>query len=172
MVHLWRGSGYTVVQLKIWNAVHDSTCARMHGILLVSCHLWSSKLNMGISASLFTSYSFLCIVPLLEACSPPTLSPPTNGGENVSDYEISTFAWYYEFLLLVCGNCGTTSRSGSKIVAGSDATLGEIPWQVGLDSTAPNHSDLFYLIFGPSFFCGGSLINANWVLSAAHCTVG
>ena len=61
---------------------------------------------------------------------------------------------------------------GSKIVEGTDAALGEIPWQVGLDSTAPDSADPLYLIFGPSFFRGGSLINANWVLSAAHCTVG
>ena len=62
----------------------------MHIILLVPFLLSNSKLNMSISTSLLQSFSFLCIVPLLKACSPPTpspptLSPPTNGGENVSD---------------------------------------------------------------------------------------
>ena len=62
----------------------------MHVILLVPFLLSNSKLNMRISTSLLQSFSFLCIVPLLKACSPPTpspptLSPPTNGGENVSD---------------------------------------------------------------------------------------
>uniref|UniRef100_A0A672JV36 chymotrypsin n=1 Tax=Sinocyclocheilus grahami TaxID=75366 RepID=A0A672JV36_SINGR len=48
---------------------------------------------------------------------------------------------------------------GSRIVNGQNAISGSWPWQVSLQVTLPN-----------SFhFCGGSLINENWVLTAAHC---
>ncbi|XP_019548753.3 chymotrypsin-2-like [Aedes albopictus] len=46
------------------------------------------------------------------------------------------------------------------IVGGSNAGEGQFPYQVSLRSAANAH------------FCGGSIINNNWVLSAAHCTVG
>ncbi|XP_047657096.1 CUB and peptidase domain-containing protein 2-like [Tachysurus fulvidraco] len=52
----------------------------------------------------------------------------------------------------VCGQ----APLNNKIVGGADASPGSWPWQVSFQS-------------GGSHFCGGSLINANWVLSAAHC---
>uniref|UniRef100_A0A3Q2NTC4 Prostasin-like n=1 Tax=Fundulus heteroclitus TaxID=8078 RepID=A0A3Q2NTC4_FUNHE len=53
--------------------------------------------------------------------------------------------------------CGIAPQN-PKIVGGQDALLGSWPWQVSLKK------------FG-SHFCGGSLINKNWVLSAAHCLI-
>nr|XP_033501784.1 trypsin II-P29-like [Epinephelus lanceolatus] len=51
--------------------------------------------------------------------------------------------------------CGTAPLN-NKIVGGEDATPGAWPWQVSLHSFSGH-------------FCGGSLINNEWVLSAAHC---
>ncbi|XP_062327666.1 transmembrane protease serine 9-like isoform X2 [Osmerus eperlanus] len=56
------------------------------------------------------------------------------------------------FCLSVCGQAPLSS----KIVGGQDAPVGGWPWQVSLQRSA------FH-------FCGGSLINSQWVLTAAHC---
>ncbi|XP_002044187.2 brachyurin [Drosophila sechellia] len=48
----------------------------------------------------------------------------------------------------------------NRIVSGSDAKLGQFPWQVILKKDA--WDDLL---------CGGSIISDTWVLTAAHCTI-
>uniref|UniRef100_A0A8C2F7M7 Uncharacterized protein n=1 Tax=Cyprinus carpio TaxID=7962 RepID=A0A8C2F7M7_CYPCA len=59
--------------------------------------------------------------------------------------------------LNVCGQAPLNNR----IVGGVDAFEGSWPWQVSLHSSN----------FG-GHFCGGSLINSEWVLTAAHCLPG
>ncbi len=54
-------------------------------------------------------------------------------------------------------NCGKRSISQARVVGGVDAVKGAWPWQIGMFSKSGR------------FFCGGSLINPFWVVTAAHC---
>ncbi|XP_048012640.1 chymotrypsin-like protease CTRL-1 [Megalobrama amblycephala] len=56
----------------------------------------------------------------------------------------------------VCGQ----APLNTKIIGGEDAAAGSWPWQVSIQSNKYPFS---------GHFCGGSLINKDWVLSAAHC---
>ena len=55
------------------------------------------------------------------------------------------------------------STHGERIVGGEEAADGEFPWQVSLRQIAG---------LGATHFCGGSVIDKDWVLTAAHCCAG
>jgi len=48
-------------------------------------------------------------------------------------------------------------RTVEEIVGGTDTTIATNPWQVSLQSSGGSH------------FCGGSIINSSWILTAQHC---
>lgn len=52
-----------------------------------------------------------------------------------------------------------THSTEHSIVGGAAASIADFPWQVSLQS------------FG-SHFCGGSILNDEWILTAAHCVEG
>nr|XP_033798330.1 transmembrane protease serine 2 [Geotrypetes seraphini] len=61
---------------------------------------------------------------------------------------------------LRCIDCGTSSQKASnRIVGGSQASLGQWPWQVSLQ-------------YNWKHLCGGSIITPYWILTAAHCVEG
>ncbi|MFN8446364.1 MAG: trypsin-like serine protease [Caldilineaceae bacterium] len=51
-----------------------------------------------------------------------------------------------------------------QIIGGKEAQPGAWPWQVALNTAETANGPLF-------FYCGGTLITPNWVLTAAHCVV-
>ncbi|XP_073335070.1 coagulation factor IX-like [Pagrus major] len=55
-------------------------------------------------------------------------------------------------------------NNDQRIVGGDEASPGQIPWQVALMS----HS---VVLQRAEPFCGGSLLNEYWVITAAHCVV-
>ncbi|XP_037063436.1 transmembrane protease serine 13 isoform X3 [Peromyscus leucopus] len=59
------------------------------------------------------------------------------------------------YVSLQCSHCGLRAMTG-KIVGGAQTSETKWPWQVSLH-------------FGSTHICGGTLIDAQWVLTAAHC---
>ncbi|XP_062995105.1 transmembrane protease serine 13 [Elgaria multicarinata webbii] len=59
-----------------------------------------------------------------------------------------------KYVSLRCTSCG--QRISGRIVGGTEASASKWPWQVSLQ-------------YGSTHICGGTIIDPQWVLTAAHC---
>merc|ERR1712110_883102 len=59
------------------------------------------------------------------------------------------------------GDCGEDNVVGDRIVGGGEVVKHSIPWQVALVGKGSDRP-----------FCGGTIIDSNHILTAAHCTQG
>ncbi|MFN2395050.1 MAG: trypsin-like serine protease [Bacteroidales bacterium] len=53
-------------------------------------------------------------------------------------------------------------RGGEKIVGGEDVDILDYPWQISLQLRPP---------YGTAHFCGGTIVNDEWIITASHCVV-
>ncbi len=83
------------------------------------------------------------------------------------DYNLYTLSLNNEAIILIKPEIGTGDhffpfftgirQEEVKITGGTNADIADFPWQVYFKSA--------------SYFCGGSIIDENWILTAAHCTI-
>uniref|UniRef100_A0A8C4YAB4 Peptidase S1 domain-containing protein n=1 Tax=Gopherus evgoodei TaxID=1825980 RepID=A0A8C4YAB4_9SAUR len=88
----------------------------------------------------------LALTPLHAPSAMPVNSPP---------HPQTPGSLLFPFQCCSPPGCGQPRISG-RIVGGGDAARGRWPWQVSIQ-------------YSRQHFCGGSLISAQWVVSAAHC---
>lgn len=75
-------------------------------------------------------------------------------------YKSSLFYLKYIYaFILACGKRLEIENKGTRIVGGSDARREAWPWIVSLH-------------FNSRPVCGASLVNEEWLVTAAHCVYG
>lgn len=79
-------------------------------------------------------------------------SLPVHSGPLVDHFNNSK---YIEPLNIFDFRFGTNHDTVPYVIGGVEVADGEVPWQISLQRTS--HS------------CGGSILNENWILTAAHC---
>ena len=78
--------------------------------------------------------------------------------QNAHFLTIPSFTFVIKTLPLLPGDCGLPGPAG-RIVGGEEASPHQYPWMAAL-------------FIDDKWFCGGSLISDQWVMTAGHCADG
>lgn len=68
-------------------------------------------------------------------------------------------------ILLISFNVADAESSSVRIINGQPITIDQAPWQVALLYSSTPNDDY------NAQFCGGSILSADWIITAAHCVV-
>ncbi|XP_055610448.1 venom protease-like [Uranotaenia lowii] len=92
--------------------------------------------------------------------------PPVTTSANINTPAPTTPSLgQYKLLTNAADRCGMSNASHVRVVGGVDAQLGAWPWMAALGYRSSSYDPTG----GPKFLCGGTLITARHVLTAAHC---
>ncbi|XP_037084999.1 proclotting enzyme-like [Pollicipes pollicipes] len=93
---------------------------------------------------------FYCLITVPEGGGPAATTPATTAATTAATTQAPSG-----------GQCCGVPNRASRIVGGVQTEVNEYPWQAGLVSPG-----------GTRTYCGGTVINNRYVLTAAHCTAG
>ncbi|OCT93741.1 hypothetical protein XELAEV_18011411mg, partial [Xenopus laevis] len=158
------------------NGADESNCMRMYGPnfqlqayspnkatwLPVCADFWTENTGQTACQDIGYSLSSYSTSDKMAASSSDgfvRLSNYAVSGKIFANFNYSSTCSSGHVVSLRCIDCGLTTNGDSRIVGGNSASIGEWPWQVNLQYDA-------------SSLCGGSIIAANWIVTAAHCVDG
>ncbi|XP_037081616.1 chymotrypsinogen A-like [Pollicipes pollicipes] len=140
------------VMLSSIHVSADVTRANTSGML--GTWIWEADAP-AVQCAAVSTYRLLMTLSPQKVRVPPGRTRPACHGYSL------TQSYYGEGTAEQAESASKAANRRSRVVGGTETDVNEYPWQAGL--VRPG---------GTRTFCGGSVINSRYVLTAAHCTAG